>query len=68
MEPAHFVMGRRQLLGLRQRAETTYAAQVDGTVRSVAHEPKPQGQESILTTTPHDAHVQGHGPGSSVPP
>jgi hypothetical protein len=26
VEPAHFVMGRRQLLGLRQRAETTYAA------------------------------------------
>jgi hypothetical protein len=26
LEPAHFVMGRRQLLGLRQRAETTSGA------------------------------------------
>jgi hypothetical protein len=26
VEPAHFVMGRRQLLGLRQRAEVTSAA------------------------------------------
>jgi hypothetical protein len=26
VEPAHFVMGRRQLLGLRQRAEATGAA------------------------------------------
>ena len=26
LEPAHFVMGRRQLLGLRQRAEATSGA------------------------------------------
>jgi hypothetical protein len=46
LEPGHFIMGRRQLLGLRQRAEPTYAAQVDGTVRSVAHEPNLRDRSS----------------------
>ena len=33
VEPAHFVMGRRQLLGLRERAETTTPALWDDACR-----------------------------------